>query len=174
MNRLDRHIALIGLSGTGKSTIARILAESLGVAHCDTDAMIVAATGQSAAQLFASEGEARFRDRETAALQAVLAKPPTVIATGGGIILREENRELLRNNCLAIWLDASDGAIIDRLRASSEARPLLPGDQADALTQMRATREPLYRALAGFIISTEGRTPGEVVGALRRYLRSLE
>src|SRR5690242_10072805 len=96
--QFDRPIALIGLSGSGKSSAGRRLADRLGWPLLDTDALIALAAGRTVARIFAEEGEARFRDRETSALEQALAGYPAVVATGGGIVLRDANRALLRRS----------------------------------------------------------------------------
>src|SRR5262245_9448578 len=104
-------IALVGLSGAGKSSIGRLLAGQLGWPLRDTDALIVHSAGCEIAQIFAAEGEAHFRDREAAALRQALDGPPVVVATGGGIVLRAENRALLRERAFVVWLDAPTAAL---------------------------------------------------------------
>lgn len=156
-------IALIGLSGAGKSTVGRLLAARLGWPLCDTDALTAQAAGCSVAHIFAEQGEARFRDMESAALQAALASNPCVIATGGGIVLRAENRALLREHALVVWLDAPTGALVARLREHNEPRPLLANDDpATRLEALRAARAPLYAEIADVCIETNGQ-PAEVI-----------
>jgi shikimate kinase len=164
---MKRPIALVGLSGVGKSTIARALAAHLGWPTYDTDAMLVAATGRPVTVLFAEEGEAAFRDREAAALAAALAhNKPAVIATGGGIVLREANRQLLRERTAVIWLDSPDEEIIARLKASAEERPLLADDPAGRIAAMRLARQPLYASLATLHISTSKRSIEHLVAEI--------
>src|SRR5581483_3263648 len=120
-------IALVGLSGTGKSSVGRRLAERLGWPLIDTDVLIERNAGRTIPQIFAQDGEAGFRDLEAAALREALSQPPAVVATGGGIVLREQNRALLRAQARVVWLDASTGTLTARLAAHDEARPLLQG-----------------------------------------------
>src|SRR5262249_36412301 len=89
-------LALIGLSGVGKSSVGQLLAQRLGLPLYDTDALIVQSEARTIAQIFAEAGEERFRDLESAALQRALSNTPCVVSTGGGIVLRPENRALLR------------------------------------------------------------------------------
>ncbi len=155
---MPQHIALIGLSGTGKSTLAHLLAKRLGWLCADTDAQIVAQTGRSAAAIFAAEGEAFFRDLETAVLREVFqihTNHPVVLATGGGIVLRPENRLLLSTHTHVIWLDASTDTLLARLHTHSEQRPLLAGDDPRGrIEALRTTRAPLYQSLAAYAIDT--------------------
>ncbi len=168
---LDRPVALIGLSGCGKSTLARLLARALSWPWYDTDAAVAAAAGMSIADLFQTFGEAEFRARETAALAEALQEAQ-VIATGGGIVLQPENRQLLHERSTVVWLDASDATILARLAADAVQRPLLQGDAAARLAELRARRAPLYAELADVTIATDDRAPldlvQEVIAALRR------
>lgn len=164
-------IALIGLSGSGKSTVARLLAARLGWRLCDTDALVEQMTGRTIPAIFAAEGEAAFRDQETIALMAALAEPNTVVATGGGIVLRDVNRALLQEKAFVVWLDAPTDVLIARLRTHDEERPLLAGDDPAArLEMLRTQRAALYRETARLTIDTSAAAPEDVaeriIGAL--------
>src|SRR6185436_11997115 len=101
--------------------------------------------GRSVARVFAEEGEARFRELEAAALGQALASCPGVVATGGGVVLRAENRDRLRERAYIVWLDAPTSALLARLRAHNEERPLLASaDPAARLEALRAARSALY------------------------------
>src|SRR4051812_11920796 len=100
------HLYLVGYRGSGKSCVGAIIASWLGRPFLDADAVLEADAGRTIRDIFASEGEAGFRDRETATLRKLSAGPPAVIATGGGVILRAENRELLRSTGFVVWLTA--------------------------------------------------------------------
>lgn len=165
--RAMRAVALVGLSGSGKSTVGRALAERLGWPLRDTDALIEAAAGMGIPAIFASEGEAGFRAREGAALAEALGGEPCVVATGGGIVLREANRALLRERALVVWLDAPTDALVARLRAHDEVRPLLAGDDlAERLEGLRAARAALYRSAADLAIDTAGRGAAEIAAEI--------
>lgn len=167
-------IALVGLSGGGKSTIARLLAEHLGWPLRDTDKLVEQEAGCTIAALFAVEGEASFRERETAALAAALADPPAIVATGGGIVLREANRTLLRQ-ALVVWLDAPTGELLARLRSHDEERPLLAGDDPAArLETLRAARALLYHEVARLTIDTAGLTPAAIVEQILTFAAHAE
>jgi shikimate kinase len=159
-----RSIALIGLSGTGKSSVGRLLAERLGWPLLDTDALIVQSAGRTIAQIFAAEGEARFRDMEAAALVQALEGPPAVVATGGGIVLRPENRTLLHQRALVVWLDAPTTVLVARLQVHDEQRPLLQGDAVARLEALRAARAALYAEVAELQIETDARTIEAICG----------
>lgn len=158
-------LALIGLSGSGKSTLARLLARRLGRPWADTDQLIVAQAGRPIPAIFAEEGEPAFRDRESAALAEALGSGPQVLATGGGIVLRPENRVLLRARAFVVWLDAPDAVLLARLRAHDEERPLLAVDAEARLTALRAARQPLYAEVAHRRVETDGLAP-EAVAAM--------
>lgn len=166
-----RAIAMVGLSGAGKSSVSRLLAARLGLPHADTDALIAARAGSPVPALFVAVGEAAFRDLEAAALAGALAGPPLVLATGGGVVLREANRALLRARALVVWLDAPDSALLARLRAHDEERPLLAGNPAARLAALRAARAPLYAEVAHVTIDTECLSAEEVARRIaERYL----
>ena len=159
-----RHIALIGFSTTGKSTVAQRLAARLGWSALDTDQVIVATAGQPIHALFKREGEAAFRQREAAALQAALAGERKVIATGGGIVTLPDNRAALADSAYRVWLTARPETVVARLRqaAPSEPRPLLDApDPLVRIQELLARREALYRE-ADLVVETDERTPDEV------------
>lgn len=153
-----RPIALVGLSGSGKSSVGRQLRTLLGWPLLDTDALIVEQAGCEIAQIFAEQGEAVFRDMEAAALRQALVEPLAIVATGGGIVLRPENRALLRERAFVIWLDASTEELLARLQAHDEQRPLLQGDMAARIEGQRAARAALYAEVAHLQIITQGRS----------------
>jgi shikimate kinase len=157
-------IALVGLSGAGKSSVGRGLAARLGWPLLDTDALIVREAGRDIQAIFAAEGEAHFRDLETAALERALSQAPAVIATGGGIVLRPANRELLRRRAKVAWLDAPTEALVARLLAHEEVRPLVHGERpAERLEALRLARAPLYAEVAGIQIETDGHSVEQIV-----------
>jgi shikimate kinase len=163
---------LIGLSGAGKSSVGRALATRLGWPLRDTDAIVARDAGRSVPQVFAEEGEARFRDLEVAALDQALAEAPCVVATGGGIVLRAENRALLRRSAFVVWLDAPTDALVARLRAHDQARPLLAGDDPLArLAALRAVRAPLYGEVADLRVATAGRTIEQICEELLERIK---
>jgi len=155
--RIINNVVLVGLSGSGKSTVGRYLANRLNLPLYDTDAIIEAEAGRSAADIFASEGEAAFRLRESAVLTAVLAKSPAVIATGGGIVTVPDNAARIRAHAFVVWLDATTSAILTRIAGHRQPRPLLQGDNPyERLEQMRLKRAALYRGIADLHLLTDG------------------
>jgi shikimate kinase len=165
----DQHLVLVGLMGSGKTTVARIAARRLGRRVIDSDAVIENATGRTVREIFATDGEDAFRSFETAALLDALASPePAVIAAAGGVVLRDENRQALKEaNARVVWLCASPALLVERA-ASGGHRPLLDDDPAGTLRLMHIQREKLYREVADAIVRVDDRTPDEVVEAVLR------
>jgi shikimate kinase len=148
-------IALIGMPGGGKSTVGRQLARRLGWAFVDSDALIEQRLGESIRTFFEREGEDRFRDIEQATIDELTGQPGLrVIATGGGVCLREANRQALNERCSVVYLRSTPEELHRRLRHDTQ-RPLL--QVADPLARLRelfAKRDPLYRACSHFVIET--------------------
>lgn len=158
-------IALVGMMGAGKTEVGRLLAARLGLPFRDTDEAVEAASGRSIAHLFAHEGEEAFRERERAAVAALLQGPPAVIATGGGAMLDPRTRALLKERAWTIWLKADPATLAARLTGSVD-RPLLAGrDVGAALNRLAAERGPLY-AQADLHIDVDGMSPEQVADAI--------
>ena len=160
---------LIGYRGTGKTTVGRILANRLGWGFIDADDRVEAAAGRTIAEIFATEGEPGFRDRESAALAELTTVTRHVVATGGGVIHRPTNRAILRSG-FVVWLVATPEAAFDRLRSDATTaarRPnLTPKGGLDEVRALIAAREPLYRECADCVIDTEGQSPDAVASAI--------
>jgi shikimate kinase len=169
----DQHLVLVGLMGSGKTTVARIAAERLGRRVIDSDTVIEQATGRTVRQIFADDGEEAFRELETAALLDALASTePAIIAAAGGVVLRDENRAALKNaNAKVVWLCATPELLVERA-ASGGHRPLLDDDPAGTLQRMHDQRQELYREVADAVVLVDNRTPNEVVEAVLRGSRS--
>lgn len=164
-------VALVGLSGAGKSSVGWRLAGRLGWPLRDTDALVVTTSERSIAQIFAEAGEAHFRALETAALQQALGSPPCVLATGGGIVLAPENRALLRERAFVVWLDAPTTTLITRLQAHDEPRPLLQGDNPlERLEALRAARAAFYTEVADLCVNTDERSIEEIVAQIAHQI----
>jgi shikimate kinase len=157
-----RNLVLIGMSGAGKSRVGRLVAERLRWRFVDTDAEIERRTGRAVPEIFAAEGEARFRALEHDVVARVTRRSGAVIATGGGAILDPANRDALFTSNLVVCLQASPEQIARRLAHSRERRPLLEGDDPlGAIRALQERRAPLY-ALAHCTVTTDDRTLGEV------------
>jgi shikimate kinase len=161
-----QHLFLIGYRGSGKSSAAAAVAARLGRPFLDADAVLEADAGRSIRDIFAGEGEAGFRDREAAILRKLAAGGEAVIATGGGVILRAENRELLRASGFVVWLTAPAELLWDRISfdpTTAARRPNLAGGGLDEVKALLAVREPLYAATAHAVVDA-ARSPEEVAG----------
>ena len=163
---------LTGPRGSGKSTVARLLADELGWDWLDADEVLETRCGQSIRSLFAAEGEAGFRDREAAVLAELCRLQRHVVATGGGVVLRESNRELLRASGCVVWLTADVETLWQRLcedNTTVERRPNLIRGGREEIAEIMRIREPLYRICADFIIETAGRSPAEIAAEVLRW-----
>ena len=160
-------IFLVGPMGSGKSTVGRHLSDILDCPFIDSDAEIESRAGADIPWIFDVEGEEGFRRRETTVLKDLVEHPGAVIATGGGVILAAENREMMARAGVVVFLNVSVAQQLKRT-GSGEGRPLLQqGDREETLKQLMAEREPLYRALADVIISAGG-------GNARKVARQIE
>ncbi|HMV75049.1 MAG TPA: shikimate kinase [Microthrixaceae bacterium] len=156
------HLVLVGLSGTGKSTVAPLLAERQGVVAVDLDRLLEQRFGRPVAQVFGEDGEPEFRRAEAELLAEVLVGPPAVVATGGGAVLDPESRRRLADAAFVVWLSAPIDLLVRHLSDVAERRPLLADDPATALRAMAAERDPLYREVADLVVDVERRSPEEI------------
>ena len=155
------NIALIGFMGTGKSSVGRLVADQLHFTFLDTDDVLVSRAGKSITEIFAQEGEAAFREKESSLVQELAPRTRTVISTGGGLPVNPANLASLKTHALVMCLWASAEKVHERVRGQSH-RPLL--NDADALAKIRAllaAREPFYRQ-ADVLVNTEMRSLREV------------
>jgi shikimate kinase len=155
---MARHVALVGLMGSGKTTVGRRLAARLDRGFVDADAALVDIADRSIAEIFATDGEEAFRAIEADVLEELLEHhEPTVIATGGGVVLRPESRRRLQApEVTVVWLDAVPAFLASRVEGRSH-RPLLAGDEParDVLTRLHAERAPLYAEVADLTIDVQ-------------------
>lgn len=163
MHHSALHLSLVGLPGSGKSTIGRYLARQLGWDFLDTDQVIEQRLGCSIKAYFASHTEAAFRDMEAQVLIELLQKPPScVLATGGGAVLRSENRHALRTYSTVFYLQASPEDIARRLR-NDTTRPLMQGDDPlKRLRELLAVRSVLYQETAHYVVDTMRQNTAQV------------
>jgi shikimate kinase len=155
--------------GSGKTTVARIAADRLGRRMIDTDSAIEKNTGRTVREIFAIDGEDAFRAYETSVLLEALADmEPAVIAAAGGVVLREANRNALKQSgARVVWLCANPALLVERVTSSGH-RPLLDDDPEGTLQRMNAERARLYREVADAIVLVDNRTPGDVAEAVLR------
>lgn len=147
-------IALIGLPGSGKSTIGRQLARRLSLSFTDSDHVIEHRLGCSIREFFEREGEERFRDLEEAVIDELSREDGAVLSTGGGAVLRQVNRQRLHDRCQVVYLRSAPEEVFRRLRHDRN-RPLLQvADPLQRLKDLFAVRDPLYRETAHFVIDT--------------------
>jgi len=155
-------IFLIGMMGTGKTTVGQLLAKEISYRFFDTDVLIERVLAKSISEIFAQEGEAIFRDVETQVLCQLCAETRSIVSTGGGVVLNPKNWSHLRHG-LVIWLDAPVPVLVERLSAD-DTRPLLRSeDLTQKLTQLSQERRSLYSE-ADLHISIESlATPAQIV-----------
>ncbi len=169
-------ITLIGYRGSGKTTIASLLAKHLDCSWIDADAVIESHVGSSIATFMSSYGEAAFRDKEASILASEFCKFDGVLATGGGIVLRPENRSLLREAFFpVVWLTAPGNVIRRRLAAdpsTASRRPALSGrDPLDEVAEALVIREPLYKECANHIVDVSKERPEVLAEAIVSWLQ---
>ncbi|MCZ8520261.1 MULTISPECIES: shikimate kinase [Paenibacillus] len=164
-----RNIVLIGMMGTGKSTVGQALAAQLGWRFVDTDAVIERNTGKTIPELFASEGEAYFREAEREAVAAVLQSSGQIVATGGGAVLREENREAMKEGGLVVALLASPEKIIERVRTDTN-RPLLQGNLEERVHTLAENRREAY-GFADLAVDTSELDVESIVDEIRKHAK---
>lgn len=164
-----RHLVLVGLMGSGKTTVGRALAQRLRRELLDSDAMIEARHGRTVRTIFAEDGEPAFREIETEVLvEALAAADKAVIAAAGGVVLRPQNRAALRaSGARVVWLRADPATLVERVR-SGVHRPLLDDDPQGTLERMYAERSELYREVADAIVTVDNRSVGDIVEAVLR------
>jgi shikimate kinase len=175
MNRHSQSIVLIGMMGAGKSAVGRCLQQRFGFSRFDTDEMVTSKFGMPISKIFSKHGEDKFREAETEMLRALVASGPAVIVTGGGIVLREQNLDLLRQLGAVVWLQA-DEAILFKRASRTGNRPLLqPKNPRDAFGQILQVRMPLYAKVADIRVDTSMLTGEEVALAIlskfKQYFR---
>jgi shikimate kinase len=155
------NIYLIGMMGAGKSAVGRPLAEALGYRFLDADDALEQVAGRSIPEIFATDGEAGFRELETAVLGQIASWHSLVVATGGGVVTRPANWGHMRQG-VVVWLDAPAPLLLQRLRSDPTPRPLLQADDPAArLGELLAQRQPIY-AQADLRVQQVGDGPAQV------------
>jgi len=157
MSLRQSNVILIGPMGSGKTAVGKQLARLMRAPFRDSDAEIEARTGVDISYIFSREGEDGFRMREREIIEEVTREHPIVLATGGGAILLEANRKVLRERGFVVYLRTSLEQQVERVRQGRN-RPLLHDvDPLSKLTELMAARAPLYESLADFTVATDGR-----------------
>jgi shikimate kinase len=160
-----KRLLLIGMMGSGKTTVGRLAANRLGWPHLDSDAEVEAATGRSVPEIFVEAGEPAFRAAETAALVRALDVEPVVVSVAGGAVLDTGNRRLIREAGTVVWLRADVDTLAARV-GDGAGRPLLDGDTELALAELDAVRRLLYTQLAHAVVDVDELTPEQVAAAV--------
>jgi len=152
MQESNESIYLVGLMGSGKTTVAKLLAKRSGMQFVDSDHEVEARNGVNIPTIFEIEGEEGFRRRESQVIQDLVSKPGIVLATGGGAVLRPENRAALRSNGWVVYLNVPPTDLYERTR-HDKGRPLLQTEDPLAkLRELYAYRDPLYREVAHMVV----------------------
>ncbi|MGQ9425031.1 shikimate kinase AroK [Gilvimarinus sp. F26214L] len=166
-------VVLVGPMGAGKSTIGRLLAHLLAFRFQDTDQTIEKRTGADISWIFDVEGEEGFRVREAAVLREALEQDQLVLATGGGVVTRDENRAMLKKHGPVVYLTADIEQLVERT-AKDKKRPLLQVDNPrEKIVELFNQRDPLYREVATITVRTDRRAPKLVAEEIARKLREL-
>ena len=154
---MNDNIVLVGMPGSGKSAVGRVLAKRLRRTLVETDIEAENAAGMSISDVFAARGEAHFRELESTILTRALSQSAQVVSTGGGIVLSAENRALMRKSAWVAYLSAPVSLLCGRLKADSSARPLLSEISADAVEELLRQREKLYQQAAHVAVAQHTR-----------------
>lgn len=159
---LNRTVVLVGLMGAGKSTVGRRLADRLGVKFVDSDSEIETAADMTIPEIFERFGEQYFREGERRVIARLLADAPCILATGGGAFLSNENREIIGEGGVSVWIKADLETLWDRVKDKT-SRPLLNGDNPKGLlTKLLEERYPLY-GTADIVVNSAAGDPHEIV-----------
>jgi shikimate kinase len=165
-----RNLVLVGFMGSGKSSVGRILSSLTGFALVDTDTLVTQEAGQTVPAIFKQHGEEHFRALETRVLQTLVGRIGLIVATGGGIITVEKNRQLLPQIGPVVWLDASPEHLYQRIKNSK--RPLLQtADPRRTVEELYRQREPLYRDAATIRIDSSHLTHRQTAEAVLSTLQ---
>lgn len=168
-------IFLIGYRGSGKTTVGMRLAALLGWSFIDADLVLEARWGRTIAAVFKEEGEKSFRDKESIILAELCQRENCVIGTGGGVIMRDENRDRLKQSGFIVWLKANVQTLAERVAADTanlNRRPVLSIGGLEEIENMLTIREPYYRALANMEIDSSQRSPELLAEAILKEWNS--
>ncbi len=163
---------LIGFMGTGKSVVGKVLEGKTGFRRFDTDEIISSKLKTPIEEIFSAHGEEYFRDLETETLRSLSGKEPAIIVTGGGIVLRAENVDLLKQIGTVVWLDDDEATLRTRIHRLSD-RPLLrTANPGATLSELLAARGPLYRRAGDLRVDISKKNPEEIAELILRNIRN--
>jgi shikimate kinase len=167
------NLLLIGYRGTGKSTVARLVAERLGWPWLDADVELESRARKSIAEIFRDDSEQAFRDWESQVLADLIRLDRHVLALGGGVVLRPENRKLIKQGGAVVWLTADPETILARINADAMTAARRPNLTArgglEEIRELLTQREPFYRECASAVVDTTGRNLTEVAEEVARF-----
>ena len=167
----NKNIYLIGLMGSGKTTLGKILSKKLGKTFFDSDQVIEEKLGVDVTMIFEYEGEAGFREREKEILKQLVSKKNIILATGGGAILSRDNRDLLSESGTVIYLKSNYKDLVLRMK-NDKTRPLLKeGDVESIIKKLCHEREPLYESISDYEISTKNKRIPEIINEIIRVTK---
>ena len=169
----DKNIFLIGLMGSGKTTIGRLLSKNLNKDFYDSDHVVEEKTGVKVPLIFEYEGELGFRKREENVLKDLVAYKNIVLATGGGVILSKNNCKLLEDNGYVVYLKSNCEDLVGRM-TGDKSRPLLQkGDLKKTLESLFEFRDPIYTSISDCIISTKHKHANEIAFEIESFIKKL-
>ena len=170
---IGKSIVLIGMMGAGKSSVGACLCRRTGLSLLDTDEIVASKFGMSIPEVFANYGENKFREAETEALLRMRSQEQTIVVTGGGIVLRKKNVEILKRQGVIVWLDGNEETLFARASGKRD-RPLLETKKPrKAFSRMVGARRPLYANAADIRVDTSVLTDEEVAVAILAKLGRL-
>lgn len=168
---MDPHLWLVGMMGSGKTAVGERVARRIGAPFVDTDGEVASRTGCTVAQLWGERGEKAFRAMESAAVGRIATGPPVVVATGGGAVLDDQNREVMAATGRVVWLSASPTALAARV-GDAAGRPLLEdGATAERMEELLTRRRPLYESVADLTVDTTSDDVDVVVTRIEAWWR---
>ena len=168
-NKISKNIYLIGFMGAGKTSVGKILAERLQLEFCDLDGLIQADCGKTISSIFSEHGEAFFRELESKTLQSVSQNSGQIVATGGGIVLRQSNWKVMKEGGVTVYLKASPDVLWSRIK-NDTSRPLLQVEKpSEKVRELLSFRMPLYEK-ADMIIETENKSPQNIADDIIRHI----
>ncbi|WP_413379752.1 shikimate kinase [Alkalihalobacillus sp. 1P02AB] len=165
---MQQIVYLTGFMGSGKTTVGEGLGKAVGVQVIDTDQWIEQTEGETIKELFQTKGEQYFREKETEAL-AKIQQTPLIVTTGGGIVLKEQNRELMKKKGIVVFLDCKIDEIFDRV-AGDSTRPLLQNKSKADIKKIFDERKTYYLEAATIVFDTSGKSVMQIVQELKEIL----